>query len=228
MPVFWLSQKLTFPPPHLATPEGLLAAGGDLSRERLLLAYRQGIFPWFSNGEPILWWSPNPRLVIYPPRLHVSRSLKRTLKRGAYRVTADEAFARVIHHCARVPRRQGAGTWITPAMEAAYCDLHACGVAHSVEVWHQDQLAGGLYGLSLGAAFFGESMFSRRRDASKVALAVLAGQLCSWEFDLIDCQVTTDHLVSLGAEEIPRRRFLDELRQALRKTTRRGVWRLEV
>lgn len=228
MPVFWLTEKLTFPPPHMATAEGLLAVGGDLGRERLLLAYRQGIFPWYSDGEPILWWSPDPRLVIYPRKIHISRSLNRTLRRKQFQVTADQAFDRVIRHCARVPRRQGQGTWITSAMEAAYCDLHEFGVAHSVEVWEQEQLVGGLYGISLGNAFFGESMFSYRADASKVALVILSRLLTSWGFDLIDCQVTSAHLVRLGALEIPRHRFLEELTQALKQPTRRGVWRLQV
>jgi len=211
----------------MATPEGLLAVGGDLSRQRLLLAYRQGIFPWYSEGEPILWWSPNPRLVIYPGKIHISRSLRRTLRRGRFRVTADRAFDQVIRRCARAPRRQGEGTWITSAMEAAYSDLHRIGVAHSVEVWESDELVGGLYGVSLGGTFFGESMFARRSDASKVALVRLVHHLESRGFALIDCQVTTDHLLRLGAEEISRARFREELAAALKQRTRRGPWVLD-
>ena len=226
MPVFWLSQKISFPPPHLATAEGLLAVGGDLRRERLLEAYRRGIFPWYADDEPILWWSPDPRLVIYPGNIHISRSLKRTLRRKRFKVTADRAFDRVIRQCAKVPRRQGEGTWITPAMEAAYCDLHRKGAAHSVDVWLEDQLVGGLYGISLGGAFFGESMFAHCSDASKVALVHLARHLAHHGFQLIDCQVTTPHLLRMGAEEIPRRRFLDELAIALKRPTHWGPWEL--
>ena len=224
MPLFWLTEKLSFPPPHLATAEGLLAVGGDLSRERLLLAYRRGIFPWYSHGEPILWWSPDPRLVIYPDQLHLSRSLRRTLRRGTLRVTADRDFESVIAHCARIRRPNVQGTWITPSMEAAYCDLHRVGVAHSVEVWESGRLVGGLYGLSLGRAFFGESMFSRRCDASKVALAYLVRHLESRGFHFIDCQVSSAHLARLGAREIPRRRFLEELARALKAPTLYGPW----
>ncbi|MGB5985675.1 MAG: leucyl/phenylalanyl-tRNA--protein transferase [Desulfobacterales bacterium] len=224
MPVFWLTDKLTFPPPHLATAEGLLAVGGDLSRERLLLAYRKGIFPWYVEGEPILWWSPDPRLVLYPDRLHISRSLRRTLRRDGLSVTLDRDFGGVIAQCARIRRAQGQGTWITPPMQTAYRDLHDIGVAHSVEVWETGRLVGGLYGLCLGGAFFGESMFSRRSDASKVALVFLVHQLSSLGFHFIDCQVTTPHLTRLGAQEIPRRRFLEELGQALKLPTLYGPW----
>jgi leucyl/phenylalanyl-tRNA--protein transferase len=224
MPVFVLSEALTFPPPRLATPEGLLAVGGDLSRERLLLAYRQGIFPWFSDDEPILWWSPDPRLVLYPREFHCSRSLEKVIRRSAFRVTTDQAFETVIRECAAARAAGGEGTWIVPDMIRAYCDLHRMGVAHSVEAWIGTRLAGGLYGVSLGAGFFGESMFTREANASKVALAALAAYLAAEGFGFIDCQVTTGHLQRLGAREIPRDRYLEELKRCLRAPTRVGRW----
>ena len=168
MPIFALSEEVVFPPPRLATREGLLAIGGDLSAERLLRAYRQGIFPWYSDDEPILWWSPDPRLVLYPREFHLSRSLERTIRRGDFSVTMDRAFERVIRECGRVRRETGEGTWIVAEMVEAYCGLHRAGFAHSVEVWQADDLAGGLYGVSLGRCFFGESMFTRVSNASKV------------------------------------------------------------
>jgi len=224
MPVFVLSEALQFPPPRLATPEGLLAVGGDLSRERLLLAYRQGIFPWYSDDEPILWWSPDPRLVLYPREFRRSRSLEKVIRRGAFRVTADQAFETVIRECAAVRAAGGEGTWIVPEMIQAYSDLHRMGVAHSVEAWLGTRLAGGLYGVSLGAGFFGESMFTREANASKVALAALAAYLAGEGFGFIDCQVTTGHLQRLGAREIPRDRYLEELKRCLRAPTRVGRW----
>ncbi len=227
MPVFLLSEALRFPPPHMATPQGLLAVGGDLSLDRLLLAYRRGIFPWYSEGEPILWWSPDPRLVLYPSETRLSRSLKKTLRKGIFRVTADEAFDRVIGECARVRTESGQGTWIGREMMAAYRELHAAGYAHSVEAWQEGRLAGGLYGVSLGGSFFGESMFARVGDASKAAFAHLAMHLAGNGFDLIDCQVTTAHLVRFGAREMPRRAFLRQLEKSLRKPTSRGKWRLQ-
>jgi len=226
MPVFVLSEALKFPPPRLATPEGLLAVGGDLSRERLLLAYRQGIFPWFSDDEPILWWSPDPRLVLYPQEFHRSRSLEKVIRRGAFRVTTDQAFETVIRECAAVRAAGGEGTWIVPDMIRAYCDLHRMGVAHSVEAWSGTRLAGGLYGVALGSGFFGESMFARETNASKVALAALAAYLAAEDFGLIDCQVTTGHLQRLGAREIPRNRYLEELKRCLKAPTRIGRWTL--
>lgn len=224
MPVYRLSSDLTFPPPHLAGDEGLLAVGGDLSLNRLLFAYSQGIFPWFSQGDPILWWSPDPRLVLYPADLNVSRRLKRTLKRGRFQVTFDRAFDQVIRNCASVPRNRQKGTWIIPEMIDAYIALHRSGLAHSVETWQAGRLVGGLYGVSLGGVFFGESMFHRVSDASNVALVTLVRHLSAWDFDLIDCQVTTQHLIRMGAREIPRQRFLHQLNRSLRKPTRRGEW----
>ena len=201
-----------FPPVELAEtePDGLLAVGGDLSPTRLLNAYRHGIFPWYSEGQPLLWWSPDPRLVLYPERIHISRSLGKTLRNKPFTCSFDRDFEGVIRACA-APRRDQEGTWITGAMDAAYCELHRLGHAHSVEVWQEGQLAGGLYGIAIGRVFFGESMFSRRRDASKVALVHLARQLAAWDYRLIDCQVYTAHLASLGAEEIERALFCREL-----------------
>jgi leucyl/phenylalanyl-tRNA--protein transferase len=226
MPVFVLSKPLGFPPPRLATPEGLLAVGGDLSRERLLLAYRMGIFPWYSDDEPILWWSPDPRLVLYPREFHLSRSLEKVIRRVDFEVTMDRAFERVIRECAAMRSRTGEGTWILPDMIKAYCDLHGTGYAHSVEAWQGDRLAGGLYGVSLGRGFFGESMFTRVANASKVALAGLAAYLKSEGFDFIDCQVTTGHLQRMGAREISRDLFLEELGRCLRVPTRVGKWKM--
>lgn len=226
MPVFVLSEELVFPPPCLATPEGLLAAGGDLSPERLLLAYRMGIFPWYAEDEPILWWSPDPRLVLYPQEFHLSRSLQKVIRRGDFTVTTDRAFEAVIRACAGVRTAGGEGTWIVPDMIDAYCGLHRRGLAHSVEAWQGQRLAGGLYGVSLGSAFFGESMFTRVKNASKVALATLAAWLQANGFDLIDCQVTTGHLQRLGAREIPRENYLQELSRCLQNSTRIGKWKM--
>lgn len=226
MPVFVLSEELVFPPPCLATPEGLLAAGGDLSPERLLLAYRMGIFPWYAEDEPILWWSPDPRLVLYPQEFHLSHSLQKVIRRGDFTVTTDRAFEAVIRACAGVRTAGGEGTWIVPDMIDAYCGLHRRGLAHSVEAWQGQRLAGGLYGVSLGSAFFGESMFARVKNASKVALATLAAWLQANGFDLIDCQVTTGHLQRLGAREIPREHYLQELSRCLQNSTRIGKWKM--
>lgn len=202
----------TFPNPELALtdPNGLLAAGGDLSPARIVAAYRQGIFPWYNPGEPILWWSPDPRAVLYPDHLKISRSLRKTLNKKLFHVTLDTAFSQVMQQCAS-PREGQQGTWITPEILAAYSHLHTMGVAHSVECWQGEQLVGGLYGLALGKVFFGESMFSKVTDASKVALVYLVAQLKIWGYELIDCQVATAHLLSLGAELIPRAPFLSEL-----------------
>lgn len=220
---------LHFPPVESATPEGLLAIGGDLSSERLLEAYRRGIFPWYNPGQPILWWSPDPRAVLYPEKLKVARSLRKTLKRGHFRVRFDTAFREVMLACA-APRAQhpGGGTWITDDMLTAYCRLHELGYAHSIETWADERLVGGLYGLALGGVFFGESMFARATDASKTALVALAQRLQTWGFVLIDCQVPSEHLTSLGAESIPRARFLGELAAALRLPGRPGRWRGEI
>ncbi|MGB5177226.1 MAG: leucyl/phenylalanyl-tRNA--protein transferase [Gammaproteobacteria bacterium] len=187
-------------------PDGLLAVGGALSTEWLLHAYRRGIFPWYGPGQPILWWAPDPRLVLYPERLHVSRSLARVIRKGIYTVTLDTAFNEVVAACAS-PRPGQSGTWITPEMHEAYVRFHHEGYAHSAECWHEGQLVGGLYGVAIGGIFFGESMFARATDASKVAFVALVRQLARWGFRLIDCQVHTDHLASLGAVAIPRRVF---------------------
>jgi len=227
MPVFRLNARLAFPPPELADESGLLAVGGDLKPERLLLAYSLGIFPWYSDGLPILWYSPDPRLVLESADLVVSKSLKKTLRRGHYRVTLDTAFDRVIRACADAPRPGQSGTWITDDMERAYLRLHQLGYAHSAEAWLDGELAGGLYGVSLGAGFFGESMFARADDASKVAFVTLVEQLRRWGIDLIDCQVHTEHLARFGAVEWPRERFLKRLAGALEKPTRNGRWQLD-
>lgn len=218
-------QNLWFPPAERASPEGLLAVGGDLRSDRLLAAYRRGIFPWFNPGQPVLWWCPDPRTVLRPAHIKISRSLRKRLHSGKFHVTFDQRFCAVIDACAG-PRRQypGGGTWITSEMRNAYCELHSQGYAHSVETWVGDRLVGGLYGVSLGGAFFGESMFSHESDASKVALVILSRQLQAWDFHFIDCQLPSAHLFSLGAEEISRRQFLDELASALTGITRLGPW----
>jgi leucyl/phenylalanyl-tRNA--protein transferase len=227
MPVYQLSEDLAFPSPHLASKEGLLAVGGDLSRSRLLLAYSLGIFPWYSDGEPILWWSPDPRLVLYPDELKITRSLNKVIKKGAFTLTIDRAFDRVINECARVPREKQRGTWIVAEMVEAYCRLHASGFAHSVEAWADNRLAGGLYGVSLGRCFFGESMFTLVSNASKVAFVTLVQYLQSLNFTLIDCQISTDHLIRFGAREISRTRYLRELEEGLKAPTLRGKWVLD-
>lgn len=215
----------TFPPVALALsePNGLLAVGGDLTTERLLAGYRHGVFPWYSDGEPILWWSPDPRAVLFPDRLRVSRSLRKTLKRRAFQVTMDRAFDAVIAACA-APRPGAMGTWITAEMTDAYVRLHRIGYAHSVECWQHGELVGGLYGVSIGAVFSGESMFSRRPDASKVALVALARHLRRWGYRVIDCQLYSEHLGRLGAENIPRSRFLEYLGQSADLPGKPGSW----
>jgi leucyl/phenylalanyl-tRNA--protein transferase len=245
-----------------ATPEGLLAVGGDLSSERLLAAYRHGIFPWYNPGQPILWWSPDPRAVLYPEKLKISRSLRKTLKRGQLRVTFDSCFREVMLACA-APRRTrtyecrerhdsrdgggrtasgtavedaesgreqypGGGTWITDDMVEAYVRLHEMGYAHSIETWHENRLVGGLYGVALGGVFFGESMFAREADASKVALVALVSKLREWGFVLIDCQVPSAHLTSLGAEAIPRSEFLNVLERAAKLHGQPGHWQKKI
>ncbi len=215
MPVYRLTKKLIFPPPELAEDDGLLAVGGDLSVERLLLAYSMGIFPWYSDGQPILWWSPDPRLVLIPAELKVSKTLRQTIRKGAFRVTTNKAFEEVIRNCATIRRKGEQGTWITEEMIQAYVRLHQAGHAHSVESWDGDELAGGLYGVMMGRAFFGESMFAKKSDASKAAFAVYAADLAQKGFELIDCQVTTEHLKRFGAREIPRNEFVQRLGRAL-------------
>lgn len=214
MPCYKLDDQLWFPPVDAAEDYGLLAVGGDLSPERLLFAYSLGIFPWYNEGEPILWWSPDPRCILLPKELHVSRSLNKTLHRNIFQISFDQAFDRVIQACRDGRCREGGeGTWISPEMQVAYRNLHRLGFAHSVECWEGDELVGGLYGISLGRCFFGESMFSLRPDASKVALVGLARTLDVAGFELIDCQQATPHLLSLGAREIPREEFLQMLLQ---------------
>ncbi|MBK7356883.1 leucyl/phenylalanyl-tRNA--protein transferase [Propionivibrio sp.] len=222
----WLDSNTAFPSLELALsePNGLLCAGGDLSPQRIVQAYRQGIFPWFTEGEPILWWSPDPRMVLVPSEFRVSRSLRRTLRASKYQVRLDCDFRSVIDACARARRIGQAGTWITDEMQTAYCTLHELGYAHSVEVLFDHQLVGGLYGLAIGKMFYGESMFSHATDASKIALAHLVRLLDSLDFGLIDCQMNTPHLASLGAREIPRRDFTARLHELTAFAPIRGRW----
>ncbi len=207
-----LDHEIWFPSPEqaLTEPNGLLAIGGDLSVERLKLAYANGIFPWYSDDQPILWWSPDPRCVLFPERIHISRSLRKKLRQGNYQITIDQAFSEVIRECA-APRAKQDGTWITSEIETAYIRLHQLGLAHSFECWQDGELVGGLYGIAMGRCFFGESMFSRATDASKITFVHLAGQLKAWDYAIIDCQVENPHLISLGAESISRDRFLSML-----------------
>jgi leucyl/phenylalanyl-tRNA--protein transferase len=220
---------LRFPPVEQASLDGLLAVGGDLRPERLLEAYRHGIFPWYSDDQPILWWSPDPRTVLFPDKLHVSRSLKRSLRPGLFSVTLDRRFRDVMQQCAG-PRLQypDGGTWITAEMLEAYTRLHELGYAHSVETWQEGQLVGGLYGVALGGAFFAESMFTRVPDASKVGLVFLVRQLHAWGFRIVDCQQSSLHVMRFGAEEISRRNFLDYLAAALTLPERRGRWQFDI
>ena len=201
-----------FPPVEQALdqPDGLLAAGGSLTTRRLVDAYRRGIFPWFNEGDPILWWSPDPRTVLRPSQIHVSHSLRKKLRKESFLLTIDRVFTRVLDGCA-APRPGDSGTWLSLPMRRAYASLHAAGLAHSIEVWMDGELAGGIYGVAIGRMFFGESMFSRRTDASKIAMARLAAQLDRWEFPLIDCQLETHHLLSLGAEQLSRRAFIADV-----------------
>lgn len=215
---------MEFPPPWLARPDGLLCIGGDLSTERLIQAYKSGIFPWFSENEPILWWSPDPRLVLFPKNVYVSRSLKKKLRRNTFHITLDSAFEKVISACALPRKKDNSGTWLVQDMIEAYIELHHNGFAHSVEVWQDGRLVGGLYGISLGYSFFGESMFSFISDASKAALVTLAGHLAAHDFDFIDCQVTTDHLLNMGAVEIPRQKFLQILQRSISRTPDPDMW----
>ena len=224
----WLGPDDPFPPVDqaLREPAGLLAAGGDLTPARLRDAYAHGIFPWFSDGEPLLWWSPDPRMVLFTREVRIARSLRRVLRSGRFTITFDQDFTGVMRGCAE-PRNDDAGTWITPEMIAAYAALHRSGHAHSVEVWAGDVLAGGLYGVALGRLFFGESMFSRQSDASKVALVTLARQLERWGFDMIDCQVSSSHLAALGAREIARDEFIRRVAAAVRQPAVPPPWRLD-
>jgi leucyl/phenylalanyl-tRNA---protein transferase len=222
----WLPDEAVFPPlgKALTEPNGLLAAGGDLSPQRLIAAYRRGIFPWFSAGEPILWWSPDPRMVLFPDELKISRSLARTLRNANYEIRLDTAFADVVRACACKPRDGQAGTWISREMQEAYGELHAQGYAHSVETWIGGELAGGLYGVAIGRAFYGESMFADQRDASKIALAHLCAYLKQRGFGIIDCQMETAHLASLGARPLPRRDFAARLGELCVREDVPGHW----
>jgi leucyl/phenylalanyl-tRNA--protein transferase len=229
MPLYLLSDAILFPPAEHAE-DGLLAVGGDLSPERLLAAYAHGIFPWYSEGEPILWHSPDPRFVLDVDRFRVPRNLRRLLRANRFRFTMDLAFERVIDGCAAAPRPGQRGTWITEEMREAYLRLHELGFAHSVEAWNDasaGEVAGGIYGISLGGAFFGESMFAKESNASKAALVALVEQLRQWGIDLIDCQVYTHHLARFGAESVSRADYLESLRRALEKPTRRGRWQFD-
>jgi len=223
MPVYQLTEKIIFPPPELAEENGLLAIGGDLSTERLLLAYSKGIFPWYAAGEPLLWWCPSPRLVIFPDEFKVSSRLARFIRQQKYEVTMDHAFQQVITGCAGAADRQEKGTWIDRAMIEAYGKLHELGYAHSVECWLDNELAGGLYGIALGKIFFGESMFSRHSNGSKVALVSLVDKLKKLDFDLIDCQLKTEHLMQFGAREIPGNEFQNRLAKCV-DITNPGKW----
>jgi leucyl/phenylalanyl-tRNA--protein transferase len=227
VPVFELDDDLSFPRPELARRDGLLAVGGDLSVDRLVLAYSNGIFPWFSEGDPILWWSPPVRPVLEPARIHVGRSLEKAIRKQPYRLTFDTAFGDVIDACAKAPRPGQHGTWITRAMRKAYRQLHEAGIAHSAEAWQGDELVGGLYGIALGGAFFGESMFARAPDASKIAFVTLCRHLERWGFGLIDSQVTNEHTARFGTVEIPRSEFLARVREELKKPGKPGKWAVE-
>ncbi|NQT77818.1 MAG: leucyl/phenylalanyl-tRNA--protein transferase [Bacteroidetes bacterium] len=224
MAIFRLNKELAFPDPSYAEEEGILALGGDLSVDRLVLAYANGIFPWYTEDSPILWWSPDPRMVLFPDRFKVSKSLKQLVRSDKYTFTYDKDFDRVIRKCAEISRKGQNTTWITREMLKAYANLHEAGFAHSVETWFGNELVGGLYGISLGKAFFGESMFYDMRDASKFALYHLIDLLKKWDFELIDAQQDTEHLRSLGAISIPRNEFLDKLEMAVTKPTKKGNW----
>jgi leucyl/phenylalanyl-tRNA--protein transferase len=227
MPVFRLDDRLVFPPVHMAE-DGLLALGGDLRPERLLLGYTQGIFPWYAENLPILWHSPDPRMVMTTRDLIVQRSLRKAIKRKPYELKMDTAFEDVLRGCAEAPRPGQSGTWLIPEMVDAYNKLFELGFAHSVEAWKGGELVGGLYGVSLGAAFFGESMFARAPDASKIAFVASIRQLDAWHIGLVDCQVHTEHLERFGAYEVPRQQYLAMLARALDEPTRRGRWAFEL
>ncbi|NOZ53037.1 MAG: leucyl/phenylalanyl-tRNA--protein transferase [Gammaproteobacteria bacterium] len=229
---YWIdanNQDIAFPDTSLALtePDGLLAIGGDLSPKRLLTAYSNGIFPWYNEGEPILWWSPNPRAVLFPTQLKISRSLRKTLAKNNVTITIDNTFKEVVNACGE-PRKNQPGTWITPDMRTAYYTMHKLGHAHSIECWHNNQLVGGLYGMSIGQVFFGESMFSRKTDSSKLALVHLVHKLQEWGFQLIDCQVRTAHLTSLGAKDIPREQFIQHLYQWCSTPPKPAAWTTNV
>jgi len=224
LPIFRLTEKLVFPPVELADSMGRLAIGGDLSSERLLLAYSEGIFPWYGKGQPVIWWSPDPRLVIFPSDIHISKSMRRVINKRDFDISFDKCFRDVITECAGKREGQNFGTWIMPEMIDAYCKLNEIGYAHSVEVWKDNKLVGGLYGVSIGTCFFGESMFSRESNASKFALIKLAKKLEELSFSVIDCQVYTPLMVSLGAVEIPRYEFISVLKEGTKKPSLKGNW----
>ena len=224
MSTFLLTREPVFPHPSLADPDGLLAIGGDLTVTRLYNAYSRGIFPWYGHGSPILWWCPEPRLILYPDQLHIPKSLRRIINSCKFRITSDRVFERIIENCARTPRPGGAGTWLVPEMIDAYTRLHEAGFAHSFEAWHEGCLAGGIYGVAMGKAFFGESMFYHKPDASKTAMVHLVRFLESRGFYFMDCQQTTSHMLRFGACEIPRNRFLNELDAAVRKKGKPEKW----
>lgn len=227
MPVFRIPRRLAFPNPEQAEPSGLLGVGGDLSPDRVLLAYRMGIFPWFSQDQPILWWSPDPRAVLFTEEFRVQRSLRKVVRKQRYTITLDTAFAEVIDACGSVPRPDQEGTWITDSMKESYIALHERGFAHSVEAWLDGELVGGLYGIAIGKLFCGESMFARKPDASKVAFVHLVHQLKRWEFPMIDCQMQTDHLQRFGSREIFRHHFLEGVSSFAARPGIGGPWRFD-
>ncbi len=224
MPVFLLSDELIFPPVSLSREDGLLAVGGDLGPDRLLLAYQHGIFPWYAEDEPIMWWSPDPRLVLFPEDLKISKSLGKIINKKKFKITFDEVFPDVIKNCAFNRKMNGEETWLVDDMIEAYIKLHQAGYAHSAEAWFDDELVGGVYGISLGRIFFGESMFTKISNASKVAFTSLVQYLEDNSFDLIDCQVTTGHLINFGAKEMTRNQFLISLNESLKLPDLKGKW----
>ncbi|MCD4772115.1 MAG: leucyl/phenylalanyl-tRNA--protein transferase [Bacteroidales bacterium] len=224
MPVYLLNEEISFPDPNNSNKEGIVAVGGDLSVERLILAYSMGIFPWYSDESPIIWWSPNPRTVLFPYELKLSKNLRSKINKNIFKVKFDTNFAAVIENCANISRNSQNGTWITQEMKEAYINLHQHGYCHSVETYFEDKLVGGLYGVSFGKAFFGESMFYLKTDASKVALYYLVEKLKNWNFDFIDVQQETNHLKSLGAEIIDRKMFLSLLKISNQSPTKKGKW----
>ncbi|PIE55635.1 MAG: leucyl/phenylalanyl-tRNA--protein transferase [Desulfobulbus propionicus] len=226
MPVFRLPEEYIFPRPERAEPDGLLAIGGDLEPARLIAAYRHGIFPWYAEGEPLLWWSPSPRLVLFPEEFHLPRRLARTLRQQRFTITADTAFEEVIASCAASPGRPNQETWITSDMQQAYCRLHILGYAHSLECWEKERLVGGLYGIALDRVFFGESMFTAKNDGSKACLTTLVSHASALNIELIDCQMTTAHLQRFGAREISRRHFQELLHRAITVCAPQKKWHL--
>lgn len=230
MPIFQLTDEIAFPPPKLANQDGMLAIGGDLSPQRLLLAYQMGIFPWYGEGEPIIWWSLSPRCILYPKDLKISKSMKQVLRKEDFTVSFDTAFREVIGACQKINRKDQFGTWITDDMLEAYCELHHLGWGHSVEVWDKKtgELIGGLYGISIGSCFFGESMFANKSNMSKVAFLFLVKQLEAWNFQMIDCQQVTQHLQSLGARKVPRVYFLKKLEKIVQTPSKVGQWTREI